>query len=191
MFVKSELKWYLSEENRVKFVAISWVHLCTKALFQWDSQKLFRWKILIASGLLGYPWQRIRRSGFIRIPLHCKCGSATICNYYRSVTVSWLELVSNTSQNTVSCAQALSEIKYQLNISILGLIFTGWKLSCKLPRNPRSILIRSCHSWSYMPCPSQSSRFNHPDYIRWRVETMKFLIVEPSPLPTPLLYIYI
>ena len=25
-----------------------------------------------------------------------------------------------------------------------------------------------------MPCPSQSSRFNHPDYIRWTVQTMKF-----------------
>ena len=34
-----------------------------------------------------------------------------------------------------------------------------------------------------MPCPSQSSRFNHPDYIKWTVQTMKFLIVEPSPLP--------
>ena len=33
------------------------------------------------------------------------------------------------------------------------------------------------------PCPSQSSRFNHPDYIRWTVQTMKFLIVNPSPLP--------
>ena len=26
-----------------------------------------------------------------------------------------------------------------------------------------------------MPCPSQYSRFNHPDYIRWTVQTMKFL----------------
>ena len=34
-----------------------------------------------------------------------------------------------------------------------------------------------------MPCPSQSSRFNHPDYIRWTVQTMKFLIVEPFSLP--------
>ena len=36
---------------------------------------------------------------------------------------------------------------------------------------------------SYVPCPFQSSRFNPPDYIRWTVQTMKFLIVEPSPLP--------
>ena len=35
----------------------------------------------------------------------------------------------------------------------------------------------------YMTCPSQSSRCNHPDYIRGTVQTMKFLIVEPSPLP--------
>ena len=34
-----------------------------------------------------------------------------------------------------------------------------------------------------MPCPSQSSRFNHPDYIRWTVQNMKFLIVEPSQFP--------
>ena len=34
-----------------------------------------------------------------------------------------------------------------------------------------------------MSCPSQSSRFNHPDFIRWTIQTMKFLIVEPSPLP--------
>ena len=26
-----------------------------------------------------------------------------------------------------------------------------------------------------MTCPSQSSRFNHPDYIRWTLQTMKFL----------------
>ena len=37
-----------------------------------------------------------------------------------------------------------------------------------------------------MPCPSQSSRFNHSDYIRWTVQTMKFLIVEPSLLPSPI-----
>ena len=37
----------------------------------------------------------------------------------------------------------------------------------------------------YMTWPSQSSRINHPKYIciRWTVQTMKFLIVEPSPLP--------
>ena len=34
-----------------------------------------------------------------------------------------------------------------------------------------------------MTFASQSSRFNNPDYIRWTVQTMKFLIVEPSPLP--------
>ena len=34
-----------------------------------------------------------------------------------------------------------------------------------------------------MTSPSQSSRLNHPDYIRLTVQTMKFLIVEPSPLP--------
>ena len=27
-----------------------------------------------------------------------------------------------------------------------------------------------------------SSRFNHPDHIRWTEQTMKFLIVQPSPL---------
>ena len=35
----------------------------------------------------------------------------------------------------------------------------------------------------YMTYPSQSSRFNHPHYINRTVQTMKFLIVEPSPLP--------
>ena len=34
-----------------------------------------------------------------------------------------------------------------------------------------------------MTCPSQTSRLNQPDYIRSKVQTMKFLIVEPSPLP--------
>ena len=27
--------------------------------------------------------------------------------------------------------------------------------------------------FDYMPCPSQSSRLNHPDYIRWTVQTVK------------------
>ena len=35
----------------------------------------------------------------------------------------------------------------------------------------------------YVNCPSQSSRFNHPDYSRGMVHIMKFLIVKPSPLP--------
>ena len=35
----------------------------------------------------------------------------------------------------------------------------------------------------YMTCSSQSSRFNHPDYIRRTVQTMKFVIVKPSQLP--------
>ena len=34
-----------------------------------------------------------------------------------------------------------------------------------------------------MTCRSQSSRLNYPDYIRWSVQTMKFLIAESSPLP--------
>ena len=33
-----------------------------------------------------------------------------------------------------------------------------------------------------MPCPSQYSRFKHSNYIRWTVQTMKFLVVEPAPL---------
>ena len=33
-----------------------------------------------------------------------------------------------------------------------------------------------------MTSPSQFSRFDHPDYIMWTVQTVKFLIVEP-PLP--------
>ena len=46
------------------------------------------------------------------------------------------------------------------------------------------------------PAQSQSSRLtpNHPDYIRWTVQTMKFLIVKPSPLPinlTDSLFIYL
>ena len=28
-----------------------------------------------------------------------------------------------------------------------------------------------------MTCPSQSPRLNHPDYIRWTIQSMKFLIV--------------
>ena len=39
----------------------------------------------------------------------------------------------------------------------------------------------------YMPYPSHSSRFNHPDCIKWTVQTVKFLVVLPSPLPILLL----
>ena len=35
----------------------------------------------------------------------------------------------------------------------------------------------------YMTCPSHSSILNHPVYVRWAVQTMKFLILLPSPLP--------
>ena len=35
----------------------------------------------------------------------------------------------------------------------------------------------------YMICPSESFRLNYPDYIKWTVQTINFLIVETSPLP--------
>jgi hypothetical protein len=44
------------------------------------------------------------------------------------------------------------------------------------------ILTNKLHS-GCMPCPSQSSIFNHSDNIRWTIKTKKFLIVQPSPLP--------
>ena len=37
-------------------------------------------------------------------------------------------------------------------------------------------------STGYMACPSQASTFNHPDYIRWTVQTMKYSTVKSSPL---------
>ena len=44
-----------------------------------------------------------------------------------------------------------------------------------LPVNILKALLPS--SSGYMPCPSQFCRFNHPVYIRWTVQIMKFLIV--------------
>jgi hypothetical protein len=35
----------------------------------------------------------------------------------------------------------------------------------------------------YMPCPSHSSRFNHPNNIWWRVQIINLLIMQFSPLP--------
>ena len=53
---------------------------------------------------------------------------------------------------------------------------------CLFPVGLPVKILKALHS-GYMLCPSQSSRFNHQDYIRWTVQTMKFLIVEPSLLP--------
>ena len=39
-----------------------------------------------------------------------------------------------------------------------------------------------------MTCPFQSSRLNHPNYIRWTIQTMKFLIAEPSSVPICILF---
>ena len=36
-------------------------------------------------------------------------------------------------------------------------------------------------------CPFQSFIFDHPEYSRWTVQIMKFLLVEPSPLPIRIL----
>jgi hypothetical protein len=57
-----------------------------------------------------------------------------------------------------------------------GLVAVG------LPVKSLQAFLPFFHS-SKMLCSSQSSRFDHPDYIRGIVQTMKFLIVEPSPLP--------
>ena len=38
----------------------------------------------------------------------------------------------------------------------------------------------------YMICPFSPSRLNHRDFTRLTVQTMKFLIVEPSPLLIPI-----
>jgi len=62
------------------------------------------------------------------------------------------------------------------------------------PRSPQRSLSRrfNCYNFEstriflhsgYMTCPSQCSRFNHPDYIRRTVQMLKFFIVEPSSLP--------
>ena len=51
-----------------------------------------------------------------------------------------------------------------------------------LPAKVLIAVLPFLHS-GYMSCPSQFTRFNHPDYIKWMVRTMKFLIVEPSPIP--------
>ena len=61
-------------------------------------------------------------------------------------------------------------------------------LSCKCTCESFEITPTFFHSGpiffhsGYMPFPSQSSRFNHPNYIRWTVQTMKFLLFEPFPL---------
>ena len=50
---------------------------------------------------------------------------------------------------------------------------------------PVKILKTSLHIFlhsGYMTCPSNSSRFNHPDYIWWTVQPVKFHNVKPSPL---------
>ena len=53
-------------------------------------------------------------------------------------------------------------------------------ISFKIFENPpKSIFLNS----GYMTCPSQSSRFNHPDYITLTVGTMKLFIVDHFPLP--------
>ena len=53
----------------------------------------------------------------------------------------------------------------------------SWRFTCLYFESTPTFL----HS-GYMLCPSRSSRFNHPDYISWTVQTMKFLIVKPSAL---------
>ena len=65
--------------------------------------------------------------------------------------------------------------------------YPHWYLSLQgpsnivLPSTPRpsqkSLSCRFTFLYSgYMPGPSQSSVFNHPDYIRWTVQTMKSLV---------------
>ena len=66
--------------------------------------------------------------------------------------------------------------------SILILSSPQRYLSCRFTCYNFESTLTFLHS-GYMPCPSQSSRFNHPDYIRWTVQTMKILILESSALP--------
>ena len=69
-------------------------------------------------------------------------------------------------------------------ISSKSILILSSHLHLGLPKSllPVKMFKAFLHS-GYMACPSQYSIFNHPDYIRWTVQTMKFLIVEPSPLP--------
>ena len=56
-----------------------------------------------------------------------------------------------------------------------GLFLAGVPDKILIALVPSSILA----TW----CTHLSLLHNHSDYIRWTVQTMKFLIVEPSPLP--------
>ena len=58
-----------------------------------------------------------------------------------------------------------------------------WSLSLRFPhQNPAytSILRHTC----YMPHPSHSSRFDHPNNIWWGAQITKLLIMQFSPLPS-------
>ena len=59
----------------------------------------------------------------------------------------------------------------QSEVKIIHIIVQNNTYSCQNFESTPTFL----HS-DYTPCLSQSSRFNRPDFIRWTVQTMKFLI---------------
>jgi hypothetical protein len=74
-------------------------------------------------------------------------------------------------------------LKIHLNIILPSMSGSRkWSLSLRLPnQNPvhASPLPHMC----YMPCPSHSSRFYHPNNIGWAVKIIKLLIMMFSPFP--------
>ena len=63
-------------------------------------------------------------------------------------------------------------------------IVLAYSLCLDLPKvfYPVILPFRTFLNSGYITWSSQSSGLNHPGYIRWTVQTMKFLIVEYSPI---------
>jgi len=90
------------------------------------------------------------------------------------------------SQLSVVHTPHTHSLKIHLNIILLSTLGSSkWSLSLRFPHQNPVYAFPAPHT-CYMPRPSHSSRFDHPNNVGWGVEIIK-LIMSFFPLPSSLL----